>query len=148
LNAWPSSISHWRWGWLRPEFRDQPQNLLEHLPWDGNLGHLESDVTAVAHDLRADLDQLLLQAGQRPLLDRLGQRQRSHEVCEIAGQRMKLKPDGVEGAAADAFVGHQGKEALDHVVPGGRGRGIVETEARMPFELALDHGSLNARLSY
>jgi hypothetical protein len=36
--------------------RDEPQNLLEHLPCDGDLGHLEDDVAAVAHHLRADLD--------------------------------------------------------------------------------------------
>jgi hypothetical protein len=29
----------------------EPQNLLEHLPWDGDLGHLEGDTAAVAHDL-------------------------------------------------------------------------------------------------
>ena len=51
-------MSRWRWWWLRPQFRDEPQNLLEHLPWDGDLGHLEDDVAVVAHDLRADLDQL------------------------------------------------------------------------------------------
>src|ERR1700704_797205 len=32
--------------------------------------HLEHDVTPMAHDLRADLDQLLLQARQRPVLER------------------------------------------------------------------------------
>jgi hypothetical protein len=46
-----------------PQFSDEPQNLLEHLPWDGDLRHLE-DVASVAHHLRADLDQLLLQARQ------------------------------------------------------------------------------------
>ena len=44
--------------------RDQPQNLLEHLPCDGDLGHLEDNIAAVAHHLRADLDQLVLQACQ------------------------------------------------------------------------------------
>ena len=34
---------------------NEPQNLLEHLPWDGDLRHLEDDVAAVADDLRADL---------------------------------------------------------------------------------------------
>jgi hypothetical protein len=34
----------------------EPQNLLEHLPWDGDLGHLEGDTAAVAHDLRADME--------------------------------------------------------------------------------------------
>src|SRR5215831_9864895 len=43
--------------------------LLEHLSWDGDLRHLEDDIASVAHHLRADLDQLLLQARQRPVLD-------------------------------------------------------------------------------
>ena len=42
--------------------------------------------------------ELLPEAGQRPLLDHLWQSQRPHEVGEIVGQRMKLKPDGVGGA--------------------------------------------------
>jgi hypothetical protein len=50
---------------------------------------------AVITLLVADLDQLLFQARQRPLLDRLGQSQRPHEVGEIIGQRMQLKPDSV-----------------------------------------------------
>jgi hypothetical protein len=45
---------------------DQRQDLLEHLPRYRELGHLEGNVTAVADDLGADLDQLLAQAGQRP----------------------------------------------------------------------------------
>jgi len=49
----------------------------------------------MADDLRADLDQLLGQTGQRPRLDRLGHRQRSHEIAKIIGQRMELKTDGV-----------------------------------------------------
>jgi len=32
---------------------------LEHLPCDGDLGHLEDNIAAVAHHLRADLDQLV-----------------------------------------------------------------------------------------
>ena len=57
-------MTAWRHGYaerfrgplINDQLKDQPQNLLEHLPWDGDLGHLEDDVTAVAHDLRADLD--------------------------------------------------------------------------------------------
>jgi hypothetical protein len=45
----------------QPQFRDNSQNLLDHLPWDCDLGHLEHDVAAVAHHLGADLDQLLLE---------------------------------------------------------------------------------------
>src|SRR6266699_5226695 len=88
-------MSRWRWWWLRPQFRDEPQNLLEHLPWDGDLRHLEDDVASVAHHLRADLDQLLLQARQRPVLDRLRCCKRAEKVAKIIGERMKLEPHGV-----------------------------------------------------
>jgi hypothetical protein len=54
-------------GWW-PQFRDQPQDIGEQSSRNGDLGHLEGDVTAVADDLRADLNQLLLQARQRPVL--------------------------------------------------------------------------------
>ena len=39
----------------------RPQNVGEQLFRNGNLGHLERDVAAMADDLRANLDQLLLQ---------------------------------------------------------------------------------------
>ena len=48
--------------------RQSAANFLEHLLRDGDLGHLECDVAAVAHHLRADLNQLLLQARERPVL--------------------------------------------------------------------------------
>src|SRR5262247_2707818 len=92
-----SNVSRWRWWWLRPQFRDEPQNLLEHLPCDGDLGHLEDNIAAVAHHLRADLDQLVLQTRQRPVLDRLRRRQRAQEIAEVVGERMKLEPHRVGG---------------------------------------------------
>jgi hypothetical protein len=49
----------------------------------------------MADDLRADLDQLFLQARQRPVLHRLGLRDRPQEVAEIVGERVKLKANGV-----------------------------------------------------
>jgi hypothetical protein len=33
------------------QFRDEPQNVGEQIPWDGDLGHLEGDITAVADDV-------------------------------------------------------------------------------------------------
>src|SRR5215470_14970387 len=92
-----SNVSRWRWWWLRPQLRDEPQNLLEHLPCDGDLGHLEDNIAAVAHHLRADLDQLVLQTRQRPVLDRLRRRQRAQEIAEVVGERMKLEPHRVGG---------------------------------------------------
>src|SRR5580704_12868386 len=44
-----------------PQFRDQPQDVGKHISRDGDLGHLECDVAAMADDLRADFDELLLQ---------------------------------------------------------------------------------------
>ena len=51
----------------------------------------------MAHDLRADLDEFLLQARQRPVLDRLGRRQCSQEITEVVGESMQLKPHGIGG---------------------------------------------------
>src|SRR5258708_12250699 len=92
-----SNVRRWRWWWLRPQFRDEPQNLLEHLLRDGDLGHLEDDIAAVARHLRADLDQLVLQGRQRPVLDRLRRRQRAQEIAEVVGERMKLEPHRLVG---------------------------------------------------
>ena len=46
-----------------PQPVDQSQDLSEQRSWDGDVGHLKRDVVAVAHDLGADLDQLLSQGG-------------------------------------------------------------------------------------
>jgi hypothetical protein len=40
------------------------EDFVEHLPSYRDFGHLERDVAATAHDLGADLDQLLAEAGQ------------------------------------------------------------------------------------
>ncbi len=43
---------------------DQVQDFPEQFPRHRHLGHLEDDLAPVAHDLRADLNELLPQAGQ------------------------------------------------------------------------------------
>ena len=53
-------------------------------------------------DLRADLDQLLLERRLRPPLDRLRRRQRAQEVAEVVGERMKLNARGVGGASSSS----------------------------------------------
>ncbi len=67
----------------RSQFGDQPQDVGEEVSRDRDLGHLERDIAAVADDLRADLDQLLSEDRQRPVLDRLGRRQRAQEIPDI-----------------------------------------------------------------
>ncbi len=49
----------------------------------------------MADDLGSDLDQLLLQRGQRPVFHLFRQGQCPHEVGEIIRQRVKLEPDGI-----------------------------------------------------
>ena len=61
---------------------------------------MERNIAAMADDLGAELDQLLLEAGQRPRLHRLGHGQRAHEIAQIVGQRMELEADGVDGEGA------------------------------------------------
>ena len=62
--------------------------------------HLEGNIAAVANDLRADLDQLLPQAGQRPVLDRFGCCEGAQEVAEIVGEGVKLETDCIGGERA------------------------------------------------
>ena len=90
-------VSGRRWIRRPPQFGDQPQNLGEQHSWHRDLGHLESNIAAVVDDLRTDLDQLFLEAGQRPRLCCFRHRQRPHEVPEVIGQRMELKTLGVGG---------------------------------------------------
>jgi hypothetical protein len=68
------------------------RTVAEGLIWLFSLGHLEGDIASVAHHLRADLDQLLLQARQRPVLDRLRRCERAQEIAKIVGECMKLEP--------------------------------------------------------
>ena len=50
---------------------------------------LEGDVATVTDDLSADLDQLIFEARQRPIFDRLWRPERAEEVAEIVGERME-----------------------------------------------------------
>ena len=59
---------------------------------DGHLGELEGNRAGVAHDTRPDLDQLELQAGQRPVGHGLWQLDAAHEGGQIVGQRVQLQP--------------------------------------------------------
>jgi hypothetical protein len=74
---------------------------LEHPSRHRDLGYLERGVTPVADKLRADLDQLFAQAGQRLRLRRLGHRQGPHEIPKVIREHIELEADGVgsEGAA-------------------------------------------------
>jgi hypothetical protein len=109
----------------------------------------------VAHDLRANLDEFLLEARQRPVFDRLGRGERAQEVAEIVGEGMKLKADGVGGerAARKPRPSDRSLALLDPllaspalIVEGddirGRPRHVGDDEAyarvefaRMPFDL-------------
>jgi hypothetical protein len=84
----------------RPKFRDQPQDVGEQIPRDDDLRHIKRDIATVAHDFRADFDQLLFEARYRLILCRLGRRQGTQRIAEIGGERMKLKPNGVGGECA------------------------------------------------
>ena len=67
----------------RPQAFDPAEDLGEQGARHRYLGQLEHHVAGVAHDPGADLDQLLAQCGQRPMLDPLRQGQRAQEVGEL-----------------------------------------------------------------
>src|SRR3546814_17212281 len=68
---------------------DPPQDVPEQIEAYGNFGRLERDVVAMSDDLGADLDQLLPDGGQRPMLHLLRPRQAPRKVGEIVGQGMR-----------------------------------------------------------
>ena len=72
---------------------NQAQDSSEQLPRHRHLGQLERDVPAMADDLGSNFDQLLPQRGQRPVFHLLRQRKCPHEVAQIVGQGVKLKPN-------------------------------------------------------
>jgi len=72
----------------RAQRSDQPQDVGEQTARDGDFGHLESDVATVTDDFRTDLDELLPQARERPILDPLRRYERAQEVPKIIRQRM------------------------------------------------------------
>jgi hypothetical protein len=57
---------------------------------DGDFGQLESDGAGVTHDAGPNLDQLQLQAGQRPVGHRSWQFDAAQEPGQIVGQRVQL----------------------------------------------------------
>jgi hypothetical protein len=60
-------------------------------------------IAAMVDDLRADLDQLLAQAGQRPRLRRFGHRSIRMKMALVAGEGVELKTHvGGEGATRQA----------------------------------------------
>src|SRR6478752_6159077 len=63
-------------------------------------------------------------------------------VVEIVHDGLLQFVDALEDAAADAFSGDPGKEALDHDEPRAGRRREVQMEARMPLEPALYRGGL------
>ena len=81
----------------RRPFGDEPQTVGEELPRDSGLRHLEGYIAAVASDLRADLDELLLAPSQRPVPDRLRCRQGAQEIAEIVDESVKQETDRVRG---------------------------------------------------
>ncbi len=87
------SCRHWIRRWL--QFGNEQHDVGEEVSQDSNLGHLEGDIVAMADDLATNLDELLLQAGQRQVRDRLGRCQGAQEFAEVVGESRKLKLDCV-----------------------------------------------------
>ncbi len=70
----------------RPQPVNQAQDLGELSSGDCDLCELNGDVAAMSHDLGADLDELLPQRGQRPVLDLL----RQYRLLLLATSRLTV----------------------------------------------------------
>ena len=76
---------------------DGGEDGAHHRAGDGHLGQLKGDGTGVTDDAGADLDQLQLQAGQRPVGHSLGQLYAAQEGGQVVGQRVQLQPHLIAG---------------------------------------------------
>jgi len=63
-----------------------------HRAHDRDLSQLEGDGTGMAHHACPDLDQLELQAGERPVSHLLRQLDAAQEGGQVVGQRVQLQP--------------------------------------------------------
>ncbi len=66
-------------------------NTIGRMRWHVEDAPIEAAIATVADNLGSDLDQLLPQRGQGPVLHLLRQRKRPHEVAQIVGQGVKLE---------------------------------------------------------
>jgi hypothetical protein len=64
-----------------------------HRASDSHFSQLEGDGTGMAHNAGACLDQLELQAGQRPVGHFFGQFDAPQEGGQVVGQCVQLQPD-------------------------------------------------------
>lgn len=87
----PLGVSCWHRHRERAQRGDPLDDRGKQLARDRDLRDLVGDVPAVADHLRADLDQFLAQRRQRPLGNRLGNRQSPKEVSEALRQHVKLQ---------------------------------------------------------
>ena len=131
---------------------------MHHWAGHSDLAQLECDSAGMAHHAGPDLDQLELQAGQRPVRHGHGQFDAAQEGGQIVGQRVQLQPDlviveplarqprPVEGVLAflDMLLGGAALVIEPHH-PVGLHRQVGDDEAhagkqltRMPFDLRGD----------
>jgi hypothetical protein len=80
----------WRW---RSKAADGGEDGAHHRAGKRNFGQVEGDGAGVAHDAGADLDQLELKAGQRPVGHGLGQLDAAQKGGQVVGQRVQLRRD-------------------------------------------------------
>lgn len=71
---------------------DRGKDGPHHRTSDRDLGQLDGDGACVTHNAGPDLDQLELEAGQRPVGHRLGQFDAAQQGGEAVGQRMQVQP--------------------------------------------------------
>jgi hypothetical protein len=99
----------------------------EHLPRHRDLGHVEGHVAAVARDLRADFNEFLVQAGQRPRLCRLRASQAPRDQLPSCDTKGRGNVDG-ENFATFLLLNRAGNRAAR--AGDDRGRQRARTEMR------------------
>lgn len=87
------------------ESLDAVQNRCEQFTRHRHLGHLEGHILRVDHHLGPDLDQLLPQRRQRPVLHGSRQRQPTQKVAQVVRQSTQLEANLVVHEAVAQEIG-------------------------------------------
>ena len=114
--------------------KDRPVQPARHR----DFGQLKRDVSGVMNHLRTDLDELVAQRRERPLLHTRRQRQPAQEVAQVVRQHMQLQPRlvGVEAVTAQTCPTDRVLALLDPLLGGAAAvfvqRSVAMTTSSIP----------------
>ena len=109
--------------------KDAPQQVSRH----GYLRHLEGDVRCTPHDLGPDLDQLVPEGGQRPVLHKPQQRKAPQEVLSCTSADTRKGRSDRKGISRYLVLRTHGGSGSDSEVVGPFGQSLRALWLKLPL---------------